>query len=47
MLSYEDMLRHLHEALKSGGRLVIAEPYPLEAGQSRAEQVKVHRIGPE
>ena len=47
MASYEDILRHIREALKPGGRLVIAEPYPLVSGQSRAEQTKAHRISPE
>jgi predicted methyltransferase len=47
MASYQDILRHLHDAVKPGGRLVIAEPYPLVPGQSRAEQIAVHRISPE
>jgi ubiquinone/menaquinone biosynthesis C-methylase UbiE len=47
MTAYQDVLRHIREALKPGGRLVVAEPSPVTAGQARADQVKAHRISGE
>jgi ubiquinone/menaquinone biosynthesis C-methylase UbiE len=44
MAAYQDVLRHIREALKPGGRLVIAEPSPVTPGLPRADQIKVHRI---
>jgi predicted methyltransferase len=44
MHGWEEMLGHIHEALKPGGRLVIAEPSPSSDQDSRAEQMKKHRI---
>ena len=41
---YQEMLRHLHEALKQGGRLVISEPSPLLGEETRAQQTVKHHI---
>jgi predicted methyltransferase len=44
MLRADDMLRHIRESLKPGGRLVIAEPSPPATETSRADQVAKHHI---
>jgi predicted methyltransferase len=44
---FDDMLAHISEALKPGGRLVIAEPVPQKPGQTRAEQATAHVIEPD
>jgi SAM-dependent methyltransferase len=44
MPGFEEILLHIRESLKSGGRLLIAEPGPLPAEQTRAEQIARHRI---
>jgi ubiquinone/menaquinone biosynthesis C-methylase UbiE len=44
MPKHDEMLRHIREALKAGGRLVIAEPSPSPAEVSRAEQITKHHI---
>ena len=41
---YQEMLRHVYEALKPGGRLVISEPSPLAGEQTRPQQTAKHRI---
>jgi|ERR1051326_3663646 ubiquinone/menaquinone biosynthesis C-methylase UbiE len=41
---YQEMLQHLYDALKPGGRLVISEPSPLPGEQTRAQQTAKHRI---
>jgi ubiquinone/menaquinone biosynthesis C-methylase UbiE len=45
MPQYEPMLRHIRDSLRSGGRLVIAEPSPSLAELTREEQVAKHHIG--
>jgi ubiquinone/menaquinone biosynthesis C-methylase UbiE len=42
--NWDEMLRHVREALKTGGRLVIAEPSPSADGETRAQQMAQHRI---
>ena len=42
--NYDGMLRHIRDALKPGGRLVIAEPSPSEGEETRAQQMAKHRI---
>jgi ubiquinone/menaquinone biosynthesis C-methylase UbiE len=42
--SYQDMLRHIYDALKPGGRLVISEPSPLPGEETRAQQTTKHHI---
>jgi precorrin-6B methylase 2 len=42
--NYDEMLRHVRDALKPGGRLVIAEPSPSEGEETRAQQMAKHRI---
>jgi ubiquinone/menaquinone biosynthesis C-methylase UbiE len=44
MPRYEEILRHLRDALKAGGRLVIAEPGPLAGEDTRAQQIARHHI---
>jgi len=44
MPRYEEILQHIRESLKPGGRLVIAEPGPLPAEQTRAAQIARHHI---
>lgn len=44
MTMHQEILRRIHQALKSGGRLVIAEPSPASDDQTRAQQVEKHRI---
>ncbi len=41
---YVEMLRHIYDALKPGGRLVISEPSPLAGEETRAQQTAKHRI---
>jgi len=41
---YTEMLRHLYDALKPGGRLVISEPSPLPGEETRAQQIAKHHI---
>ena len=45
MPRYEEILLHIRESLKPGGRLVIAEPGPPPAEQTRAAQIARHHIG--
>jgi precorrin-6B methylase 2 len=45
MPEYDEMLRCILEALKPGGRLVIAEPSPAAGEQTRAQQTAKHHIG--
>jgi ubiquinone/menaquinone biosynthesis C-methylase UbiE len=40
----DDMLRHIRDSLKPGGRLVIAEPSPKPGEESRAQQIAKHHI---
>ena len=47
MTAHESVLAHVRDALKAGGRLVVAEPGPLKAGQTRTEQIRDHRISGE
>jgi predicted methyltransferase len=42
-----EVLRHILQALKPGGRLVLCEPVPSVQGQSRAAQMQNHVLGPE
>jgi predicted methyltransferase len=42
----ESVLRHVFAALKPGGGLVVCEPTPRTAGQSRAAQAGAHVIDP-
>jgi predicted methyltransferase len=44
MPEYEKILAHIRDALKPGGRLLIAEPGPLPAEHTRAEQIARHHI---
>jgi ubiquinone/menaquinone biosynthesis C-methylase UbiE len=44
MPRFKEILLHLRESLKPGGRLLIAEPGPLPAEQTRAEQIARHHI---
>jgi ubiquinone/menaquinone biosynthesis C-methylase UbiE len=44
MPKYAEVLRHIREALKPGGRLVIAEPGPTPAEETRAQQIAKHHI---
>jgi predicted methyltransferase len=44
MTSYQEILRHIRESLKPGGRLVIAEPSPSAGQETRAQQTAKHRI---
>ncbi len=46
MPKHEDMLRHIRESLKPGGRLVIAEPSALPAEVTREQQIAKHHIDP-
>ncbi len=41
---YAGMLRHLHAALKPGGRLVLVEPIPRTVDTTRGAQTKRHSI---
>ena len=41
-----DMLRHIRDALKPSGRLVIAEPSPAPDEATRAQQIAKHHIDP-
>jgi len=47
MAAYNEVLRHIREALKPGGRLLIAEPSPVTPGLQRTDQIKAHRISGE
>jgi predicted methyltransferase len=40
------VLRHIREALKPGGRLVLCEPLPRTPGQSRVAQIQDHVLDP-
>ena len=40
----DDMLRHIRESLKPGGRLLIAEPSPRPGELTRADQILKHHI---
>jgi hypothetical protein len=41
------MLRHIRDALKPGGKLVVLEAItPKMRGRTRDEQVKVHELAP-
>ena len=40
------VLRHLHDALKRGGRLVLSEPTPRTPHQPRADQMNDHVLDP-
>lgn len=45
MTAHEAMLRHIHAALKPGGRLVVAEPmHDSSRGLPREKQVEKHDI---
>lgn len=45
MVEHEAILRHIHDALKASGRLVLVEPFREERrGKTRAEQTAVHEI---
>jgi tRNA A58 N-methylase Trm61 len=44
MPKYAEVLRHIREALKPGGRLVIAEPGPTPAEETRVQQIAKHHI---
>ena len=44
MPRFREVLLHIRESLKPGGRLLIAEPGPLPAEQTRAEQIARHHI---
>ena len=44
MPRFREILLHIRASLKLGGRLVIAEPGPLPAEQTRAEQIARHHI---
>jgi ubiquinone/menaquinone biosynthesis C-methylase UbiE len=41
---YQEMLRHIYDALKPGGRLVISEPSPRPGEETRAQQIAKHHI---
>ena len=41
---YQEMLRHVYDALKTGGRLVISEPSPLPGEDTREQQIAKHHI---
>ena len=41
---YQELLHHVYEALKPGGRVVISEPSPLPSEETRAQQTAKHRI---
>jgi ubiquinone/menaquinone biosynthesis C-methylase UbiE len=40
----DDMLRHIRDSLKPGGRLIIAEPSPKAGEETRADQIAKHHI---
>jgi ubiquinone/menaquinone biosynthesis C-methylase UbiE len=44
MPRFREILLHIRVSLKPGGRLLIAEPGPLPAEQTRAEQIARHHI---
>jgi ubiquinone/menaquinone biosynthesis C-methylase UbiE len=44
MPRFREILAHIRESLKPGGRLLIAEPGPLPTEQTRAEQIARHHI---
>jgi len=44
VVNYNEMLKHIREALKPGGRLVIAEPSPSGGEETRSAQMAQHRI---
>ncbi len=44
MPKYDEMLRHVRESLKPGGRLAIAEPSPPSTEETRAQQIAKHHI---
>jgi ubiquinone/menaquinone biosynthesis C-methylase UbiE len=41
---YQEMLRHIYDAIKAGGRVVISEPSPLPGEETRAQQTAKHHI---
>ena len=41
---HQEMLRHIYDALKPGGRIVISEPSPLPGEETRAQQTAKHHI---
>lgn len=41
---YQEMLGHIYDALKPGGRVVISEPSPLPGEETRAQQTAKHHI---
>jgi ubiquinone/menaquinone biosynthesis C-methylase UbiE len=41
---YQEMLRHVYDILKPGGRVVISEPSPLPGEETRAQQTAKHHI---
>jgi precorrin-6B methylase 2 len=45
MPKYDEMLWHIHESLKPGGRLVIVEPSPSLSEETRAQQIAKHHVG--
>ena len=47
MTQYDSMLRRISTALKPGGRLVIVDTSPTQAGQPRSSQVREHQIAPQ
>jgi predicted methyltransferase len=47
MPGFQEILLRIRESLKPGGRLLIAEPGPLPAEQTRAEQIAKHHISGE
>lgn len=44
MARNDDILRHIRDSLKSGGRLIIAEPSPKAGEDTRAQQIAKHHI---
>jgi ubiquinone/menaquinone biosynthesis C-methylase UbiE len=44
MPRFKEVLLHIRESLKPGGRLLIVEPGPLLAEQTRADQIARHHI---
>ena len=44
MPRFREVLLHISQSLKPGGRLLIAEPGPLPSEQTRAEQIARHHI---
>lgn len=47
MTAYDSILARLYEALRSGGRLVLLEPFDSTRGlTTREAQTRAHTIGP-